>query len=209
MTEKNITLYYAHDPMCSWCFGFRPVWQEITEWCHGKLKIEYLMGGLAPDSDDIMPQSMQDDIQSYWRKIESYIPGTKFNYDFWTKNDPRRSTYRSCRAVICARVQEPSKQFEMIRLIQNVYYQHAQNPSDREPLIECAKQCDLDIERFKKDLDASYTKDLLRLEMLQCHQLGLDSFPSLLLEKEGEFISIALDYNKAENIIKQIKEVLS
>ena len=209
MSTQKMSLYYAHDPMCSWCFGFRPVWKEVTDWCQGKLSIEYLMGGLAADSDEEMPQSMQNDIQSYWRKIESFIPGTEFNFDFWSNNKPRRSTYRSCRAVICARTQQPEKQLEMVRLIQNAYYQQAKNPSDSEPLIECAKECGLNVERFEKDLDADYTKDLLRLEMLQCHQLGLNSFPSLLLEKEGEFISIALDYNNAKNIIDQIKEALA
>jgi len=195
--------------MCSWCFGFRPVWKEVTDWCQDKLDIEYLMGGLAPDSEEVMPQSMQSDIQSYWRKIESFIPGTQFNFDFWTKNQPRRSTYRSCRAVICTRVQQADKQRDMIRLIQDAYYLNAKNPSDRAPLIECAKQCGLDVERFEKDLDAPYTKDLLRLEMLQCHQVGLNSFPSLLLEKDGEFISIALDYNDSQSMIEQIKAALS
>jgi len=208
MSKQKTTLYYAHDPMCSWCYGFRPVWKEVTDWCQDKIQIEYLMGGLAPDSDDIMPQGMQDDIQSYWRKIQNYIPGTEFNFDFWTQNKPRRSTYRSCRAVISARVQQPEKQFEMIKLIQDAYYLQAKNPSDREPLIECAKQSSLDVERFSNDLDAQHTKDLLRLEMLQCRQLHLESFPSLLLEKEGEFFGIGLDYNNAQNIIDQLQEHL-
>lgn len=206
MGSQKTTLYYAHDPMCSWCFGFRPVWQELAKWCQGKLNIEYLMGGLAPDSEDIMPQDMQDDIQSYWRKIENHIPATKFNFDFWKNNKPRRSTYRACRAVICARKQQAEKQTEMIRHIQNAYYQQAQNPSDRETLIACAKRCGLDVERFEKDLDAAYTKDLLKLEMLRCQQLGLTSFPSLLLQKNGAFVAITVDYNNAQNLIDQIKK---
>lgn len=208
MSSQKVTLYYAHDPMCSWCFGFRPVWSEVTDWCQGKLTIEYLMGGLAPDSDVEMPQAMQNDIQSYWRKIENYIPGAQFNFDFWTNNKPRRSTYRSCRAVICARTQQFEKQFEMVRLIQNAYYQQAKNPSDRDTLIACAKQCELDIERFENDLDAPYTNDLLKVEMLQCRDLGLNSFPSLLLEKDGEYISIGLDYNNAQTMIEQIKAII-
>ncbi len=209
MNSKIMTLYYAHDPMCSWCFGFRPVWQEVTEWCQGGINVEYLMGGLAPDSDEVMPQNMQSDIQSYWRKIESSIPGTQFNFDFWTKNQPRRSTYRSCRAVISAREQQPEKQFKMIHLIQNAYYQQAKNPSDRAPLIDCADECGLDIERFSTDLDAPYTEDLLRLDMLQCHQLGLNSFPSLLLDIKGELTAIDLDYNNAQNIINQLDKALN
>lgn len=196
--------------MCSWCYGFRPVWQQVLEWCLShQIEIEYLMGGLAPDSDEVMPQSLQLDIQSYWRKIESVIPGTQFNFDFWKNNQPRRSTYRSCRAVIAAKVQQHNKQFEMIHCIQNAYYQQALNPSDREPLIECAKSCGLDIDRFIQDLDASYTQDLLRLEMLQCRQLGLSSFPSMLLAIDDEFYDVAINYTQADQVIEPIKQLIA
>ncbi|MFT6977114.1 MAG: putative protein-disulfide isomerase, partial [Shewanella psychromarinicola] len=25
----NTTLYYVHDPMCSWCWGYRPTWDTL------------------------------------------------------------------------------------------------------------------------------------------------------------------------------------
>ncbi len=202
MSTQKITLYYAHDPMCSWCYGFRPVWQQVTDWCQDKVNIEYLLGGLAADTNEIMPQAMQTDIQSYWQKIEQAIPGTTFNVDFWTNNQPRRSTYRSCRAVIAARVQQTNKPLEMITAIQNAFYQQALNPSNRDTLIDCAKQCDLDI---SADLDAPHTQNLLKLEMQQCRQLGLTSFPSLLIEKNGEFYDLAVDYLSAKTIIRHIQ----
>ncbi len=208
MTKNKPTLYYAHDPMCSWCYGFRPVWQEVTAWCHGKFDIQYLMGGLAPDTDNVMPQHMQNDIQSCWHKIQQDIPGTQFNFDFWLNNTPRRATYRACRAVICARIQAPEKHIKMIELIQNAYYQQAQNPSDRTVLIECAQQCALDSERFGNDLDAPDTHDLLTQEIRQCHTLGLHSFPSLLLKKSNELFDINIDYNQPEAIIASLRHYL-
>ena len=80
-------LYYVYDPMCSWCWGYKPVWDKIQQALRDKIDIELLVGGLAPDSDVAMPQEMQQQIAAYWKKIENYL-GTPFNYDFWTKMCP-------------------------------------------------------------------------------------------------------------------------
>jgi hypothetical protein len=34
------------------------------------------------------------------RRIERSVPGTKFNFEFWSRCRPRRATYPACRAVI-------------------------------------------------------------------------------------------------------------
>jgi len=52
-------LYYIHDPMCSWCWAFRPVWGEVQRRLPETVSVTYLLGGLAPDSDAPMPESTQ------------------------------------------------------------------------------------------------------------------------------------------------------
>ena len=81
------TLIYVHDPMCSWCWGFEPVRKKLFNHLHPSITIKRYVGGLAPDSNEPMPQQMQTMLQNTWRKIEQTIPGTEFNYDFWTLND--------------------------------------------------------------------------------------------------------------------------
>ena len=44
-------LYYAHDPMCSWCWAFRPTWKRIVKALPENLAVRRILGGLAPDSD--------------------------------------------------------------------------------------------------------------------------------------------------------------
>lgn len=123
-------LYYVYDPMCSWCWGYKPVWDKIQQALRDKIDIELLVGGLAPDSDVAMPQEMQQQIAAYWKKIENYL-GTPFNYDFWTQNVPRRSTYPACRAVLAAR-QQGSEQM-MLEAIQRAYYRADNQPNPRLP----------------------------------------------------------------------------
>ena len=93
MNQNNqMVLYYVHDPMCSWCWAFVPTWTKIKEALGDRLEIRYLLGGLAPDSAQIMPKDMQNTISGYWKNIETRVPGTQFNYDFWTKCEPKRET---------------------------------------------------------------------------------------------------------------------
>lgn len=201
-------LYYVHDPMCSWCWGFRPTWAKIKANLPKEVEVKYLLGGLAPDSDEAMPEQMQADIAGYWRRIQQYIPGTQFNFDFWDKCEPRRSTYPSCRAVIAARKQKPEIELAMIENIQQAYYMGAKNPSDDITLIQLAKFLGLDEEQFAIDLNSSETQQQLEAEMLMGRKLGAQGFPSMILVKDGKAQYLPLDYNNAETALNMINSLI-
>ncbi|MGK0271435.1 MAG: putative protein-disulfide isomerase [Cocleimonas sp.] len=194
--------------MCSWCWGFRPTWTEIKTNLPDTVEIKYLLGGLAPDSDEPMSESMKSDIAGYWRRIQQHIPGTQFNFDFWDKCEPRRSTYPACRAVIAARKQNPDIELEMIDKVQTAYYMEAQNPSDDSTLIDIAKSLDLDEQQFASDLNAPETQQQLESEMMLGRQLGAQGFPSIVLAKDGQAQYLPLDYNSAENVVNMIKSTV-
>ena len=61
----NTRLYYLHDPMCSWCWGYRFVWDKLQQNLPTSIVVEYVAGGLAPDSDEPMPISQQRMIQNH------------------------------------------------------------------------------------------------------------------------------------------------
>ena len=52
------TLIYVHDPMCSWCWGFRPTFERLCDALSGEATVMRLLGGLAADSDQHMPAEM-------------------------------------------------------------------------------------------------------------------------------------------------------
>jgi len=181
--------------MCSWCWGFRPTWTKILNKLPQEIGIKYLLGGLAPDSDEPMPDTMQLQIASYWKKIQQHIPETKFNFDFWKNCQPRRSTYPACRAVIAAREQNPELERSMIKAIQTAYYLKAKNPSDDEVLIELALAFNLDTVVFEADLNAKETQQTLEAEIMLAQRMGAQGFPSMILEIEGNYQIVPLDYN--------------
>ncbi|WP_220718003.1 DsbA family protein [Agarivorans litoreus] len=199
-------LYYVHDPMCSWCWGYKPTLLELEQILPSNIELVYLLGGLAPDSDLEMPVEMQAFLQQTWRKIANQL-GAQFNYQFWELNTPRRSTYPANRAVLASKQQGAEK--AMIVAIQQAYYLDAKNPSDLSVLIDLAEGLNVDLERFKTDISSEQLNANLLEEIQFARSLPIQGFPSLVLEKDGHFHSVGLNYKDAQASLEHIQQLLA
>jgi len=202
----NATLYYIHDPMCSWCWGFAPTWQRIRAGLPADLPVEHLLGGLAPNSDAPMPADMRTYLQQTWRTIAQRL-GTRFNFAFWENCQPRRATYPACRAVIAADQQGAGQ--AMITAIQHAYYLQARNPSDETTLCELAKELGLDVARFVQALQAPATQRELQRQIAQGKAFGAEGFPSLVYVDDTGSHLIRYDYLDPEVTLTQVRRLHS
>jgi putative protein-disulfide isomerase len=188
------TLVYIHDPMCSWCWAFSSALEKLLEKLPAEVGTKRLLAGLAPDSREPMPAQMRDYIRGQWRQIQRQIPGTRFNFDFWTRCVPRRSTYPACRAVIAARRQGESFDEAMTRAIQRAYYLQARNPSDTATLLELAGELGLDVPEFERVLDSRETEEVLMNEICATRKMGVRAFPGLVLVTGAQSRPIEVNY---------------
>lgn len=198
-------LYYIHDPMCSWCWAFRPVWQVIQDELEGEIRVHNLLGGLASDNSKLMKPELQEIIQGYWRRIQREVPGTRFDFDFWRKCTPRRSTWPACRAVIAARHQGQHFEQKMILAIQQAYYMQARNPSEREVLKELAGEVGLDPCRFSEEMDSAKVQRQLDKEIQLVRYLAVPGFPSLVLSMGQRKFLIPFQYVDATPALQVIR----
>ncbi len=199
------TLYYVHDPMCSWCYAFKSTLDELKKHLPSKIKLIYIVGGLAKHSDEIMPKDMQEKIQNTWYEIEK-TTGTRFNHDFWTKAKARRSSYLACQATMLARYE--NKENEMISAIQEAYYLKALNPSDASTLIKLAKQIGMNEKEFEKNLKSQKIEDELQIELNLRRSLYVNSFPSLVLKYKKELYPINIKFNDYNSMLVQINDMV-
>ena len=204
-----IRLIYVHDPMCSWCWGFRPTFGQLCENLPAGVGVDRLLGGLAPDSDQPMPDEMQSKLQDTWRRIQKQIPGTRFNFDFWRDCRPRRSTWPACRAVIVARQFDPALESPMIEAIQHAYYLEARNPSNADTLEALARRLGLDGAAFTRRLDAAETREMLESEIKESRGMGADSFPSLRLQIGESFRPVPVDYRDIGPMLETIQSLIN
>ncbi len=190
--------------MCSWCYAFDAVLKQVQSEIPKTIKIVKVLGGLAPDTTEVMPESLAAMIESNWQKIEQTVSNIRFNFDFWKINQAIRSTYPACRAVLAAKKQGADFEGKMITQIQWAYYQNAENPSLDKTLIKCAKQIELDSLLFISD----YHSELINKQLLQqiqfSRRLGVSTYPSLCLEINQQVLPIKIDYINSYLIVEQI-----
>lgn len=201
MTQQD-GLYYVYDPMCSWCWGFKPVWDEVKKALPEGLAVQYVLGGLAPETHEPMPEEMRESLQQTWRRV-SEICGVTFNFDFWTQNTPMRSTYPSCKAALVAR--QYGKELEMYERIQRFYYQEAGNPSVYDNLYRLAEQIGLPVEAFREAMLSPDIESRLQEEFMFAEELGAQGFPSLILVRDGESRFIQHSYTDIDANLRAIE----
>jgi putative protein-disulfide isomerase len=203
-----IELLYVHDPMCSWCWAFRPAFASLREQLPRELRLRKVVGGLAPDDDQPMPEEMRARLRGIWQRIQDTVPGTRFNFAFWENCVPRRSTYNACRAVLAAARISPRSEDLMIEAIQWAYYVEARNPSDVETLVDLASEVGLDRARFAAEFSSEAVEARLREETAFARRPPFQGFPSLAIQAETGLYPIAVDYRDAHPMLRQIEATL-
>ena len=178
------TIYYVVDPMCSWCWGFAPVWREFVSEIPESVAVVDLMGGLAPDNEAPMDSAMRQYVQDAWGAVKART-GAEFNFEFWNKCEPKRSTYPACRAVIAAGEQASGARSLMYDAIQRAYFLEARNPSDAEALECVAGEIGLDRKQFTEDLGSDHINRIFQLELESVAKLGVSGFPTMVVKRES------------------------
>lgn len=171
-----------------------------------EVRLENVVGGLAPDSDQPMPAELLRSLPLAWQKIHALL-GTEFNFDFWTKCKPRRSTYPACRAVLAAGLQDSYG--PMVDAIQRAYYLRAMNPSDLVTLETLADELGLDTNRFAADIRSADIDAELQQQIALARRSPIDGFPSLVLEQDGKMEFVRRDYRDHKPTLAHINALLS
>ena len=205
MSSHSTILYYIHDPMCSWCWAYRPCLTQLRNSLGEEIEWQNVLGGLAPDNDQPMPEHVRQMVQGHWRQIQASV-GSRFNFDFWSKCQPRRDTYKACRAVIAAGRQEAKEL--MIEAIQTAYYLRAMNPSDPVTLADLADELGLNRSVFIEDFESGETEVELRRQLMLRKQLDVRSFPSLVLKQKSKCTVIRHDYMDFRTSLVEIQSCL-
>ncbi|MDO8828237.1 MAG: DsbA family protein [Methylophaga sp.] len=195
--------------MCSWCYAFSASLQALQRDLPPGIVFDYVLGGLAPDTTTPMPMEMQQALQQTWRRIETTVPGVRFNFDFWTASTPVRSTYPACRALLAARQQGPDCETRLLRAIQSAYYQQARNPSLLDTLEQCAAEVGLDTVAFGRALRSPAIAQALQHDIQSSRGMGVTAYPSLRLLHEGQQSAITVDYFTPQTMLEQIADLLN
>lgn len=197
---------YVMDPMCGWCYGFQPELEPFLD-KHPSAEVEWVMGGLAPDTEEPMDDNLRQTISSYWHQIEKNTQVT-FNHDFWALNTPYRSTYPACRAVISAESLREKSAEQMVKAIQSAYYLEAKNPSLDATLIACASSIGLDDHEFLNVFQSPATEKRFQQHLAITRQVQVGGFPALFyINERHQAYPLALGFCQTANLDQRLHQM--
>ena len=201
-------LIYVYDPMCSWCYGFRPTWKALKSQLPEGLPVVSLLGGLADDSNVSMPEDMVKYLRRTWSQIESTCR-VPFNHAYGDQTPPPpRTTFISCRAVIAAeRLAGRGEAFA--ERIQDAYYTEAQNVWDFNTLCDLAEAFGFQRSSFADALMSDDVRAVHDEQRQLAERLQVEGYPSVLLIHQGQAYPIPVRHQGADVMLSDISDLLA
>lgn len=188
-----MTLHYFYDPLCGWCYGASPLLQAAA--ALPGLRLEMRAGGMiAPEDGRVITADWRGYVMPHDQRI-AQLSGQPFGEAYFNGllNDvgaPLNST-PPIAAVLAAEALGASP-LAMLAKLQQAHYVDGLRIAEFGTLRERARMLGLDGEAFA----AEWRRQLALAEahiadtQARMRRHGLRSFPSLLLERDGEWIMV-------------------
>jgi len=195
MNLSNPTrLIYLMDPMCSWCWGFAPVFYALTEKAAAAgVAVHLVAGGLRAGQQEPIDSKLCDYILGHWREVQKRS-GQPFNFDGAFKEGFVYDTMPACRALVAARMLDNSKTWPLVFRMQQAFYVQGQDIVKPQVLVELAAEVGFNRKAFAKCYDSDEVEQALFADFTFAQNLGISGFPTLLAERAGSLALLTNGY---------------
>ena len=201
------SLIYVVDPMCSWCWGFLPVFEGIVQRYHDQVTIKALLGGLRPGNTERFDEHRRAYILSHWHAVHERT-GQSFNFAFQMGSSFTYDTEPSSRAVVVVRKLAPEREFTYLKAVQEAFYVNNKDVTREEILVDLASAQGLNRTTFLKWFQDPVIKQSVWEEFDRARQLGVSGFPTLLGREGHDLITFTHGYQPIDVLVPLIEEWL-
>lgn len=192
-------LLYVMDPMCSWCWGFAPVIDQIRAG-YPDLSIHLVAGGLRPGARSPLDDAARSALAEHWEVV-----AIASGQPFLTPDDlPEGFVYNTepaCRVLVAGRILDPSKVWALVHAIQYAFYARAEDVSQTLALIDLAEQAGYRRKAFGECFDAELTRAAIAADFSWTRDLGIAGFPTLLAERNSQLALLANGYQSPADVL--------
>ncbi|NLJ11968.1 MAG: DsbA family protein [Gammaproteobacteria bacterium] len=187
-------LVYIMDPMCSWCWGFAPVMQQLLEQAQAAgVATTLRVGGLRTGEQAVLDEQKRTYILQHWRAVAE-ATGQPFNFTDALPSGFLYDTEPACRALVVARELDASLLFDFLARLQQAFYQGGQDITRAVVLREIAAQAGYRPEAFAQGFDAADTHVALQTEFAWVQNLAVRGFPTVLAQHQQQYALLTNGY---------------
>jgi putative protein-disulfide isomerase len=185
--------------MCSWCWGFSSVVEQIETGYRDRLIVRMVMGGLRPGTTVPMAPAQREEILHHWQEVHRRT-GQAFRFDGALPDGFVYDTEPSCRAVVAMAAVNPAATRAYFERVQAAFYMEGRDVTQPHVLVELAADCGVAIEMFEQVFHSAEAKTRTREEFVQVYRWGVRGFPTVLLQHAGDVRLLTHGYRPFEEV---------
>lgn len=198
-------IIYFGDPMCSWCYGFSDVIRTVRQRYQDRAKVSLVMGGLRPDGTHVVDDRYRNFLRGHWREIGERT-GQPFDLSILDQTGWIYDTEKPCRAVVVMRQLKPESEWDFFAAAQKGFYAKNHNPNDPRSFARIGADFGVDEELFLKAFHASDAIQETQRDFRMARNLGVDSFPTVLLANDGGRRVLTVGYRPLDSLVGSLNE---
>jgi putative protein-disulfide isomerase len=182
-------LIFVLDPMCSWCWGFAPVIDELQSTFGDEYRFSLVLGGLRTKGEMSWNEMSREYLKGHWRQV-SQRTGQMFSDRLFEKESFDYDTYPACKAVITVReLFGMQSAFAYLHTIQEAFYTRAEDITNIDVLCDLLQTVQLDSTAFRDFFESDRAELLMEHDFAKARSMGANAFPSVVvIDEEGHMV---------------------
>ena len=182
-------LIFVVDPMCSWCWGFAPIIEELRTTLGDEYSFSLLLGGLRTKDEMPWNERSKEYLSGHWKQV-SQRTGQAFSDGLFEKESFDYDTYPACKAVIAVReLFGMQNAFDYLHTIQEAFYTRVEDITRLDVLNDLLEGLGLDSRSFKTFLESERAQRLMEHDFAKARSMGANAFPSVVvIDEEGHMV---------------------
>ena len=181
-------LLFVVDPMCSWCWGFAPVMEQLCINLESEYTFSLVLGGLRTKGEMSWDARSKAYLLGHWEQV-SQRTGQSFSNSLFDKSSFEYDTYPACKAVITVReLFGMQDAFAYLHTIQEAFYVKGADITNSDILNDLLDES-LDSTLFKIFFESDRAEVLMQHDFSKARSMGANAFPSVvIIDEDGHMI---------------------
>ena len=189
-------LIFVIDPMCSWCWGFHPVMEELHHKHSNHYKFSLVVGGLRTTGKMAWNEQNKAYLRQNWDAVAKRT-GQPFSLTLLNKSIFDYNTYPACKALVAVR-ELCEASFDYLSRIQKAFYADGMDITSVDVLTSYVTLDKKEFEIFYKSKRAEL---LMQNDFSKSRSMGANAFPSIVkIDEDGHMVCLK-GYRSLEDIL--------
>lgn len=188
-----VTLVYGFDPLCGWCYGFRPVFEKLRAATAGKARWVLSCGGLVTGERERPIGETRAYLLQGMQAVEARTGvrfGPKFRDGILAQGTWVSRSEPACRAVLEAQSLDAEKGLDFASALSEAFYLEGLAPDSDEGLKFAATRSGIDEAALKRVWDTPEARERTSRAFAEARRQGVTMYPSVFLSQGNKLVSV-------------------